>query len=30
MALGIFAGLFVLGGLWRTERVRKMFGKTAG
>ena len=29
MALGIFAGLLVLGGLWRTGRVRKMFDKIA-
>jgi hypothetical protein len=29
MALGIFAGPFILGSLWRTERVQKMFGKIA-
>jgi hypothetical protein len=27
MALGIFAGLLVLGGLWRTERAQKIFHK---
>ena len=26
----VFAGRFIPGSLWRTERVRKMFGKTAG
>jgi hypothetical protein len=30
MALGIFAGLFILAGLWRTARVRKIFDKIAG
>ena len=29
MALGIFAGLLIVAGLWRTERVRRLFGKTA-
>jgi subtilisin-like proprotein convertase family protein len=29
VALGIFAGLFVIGSAWRSERVRKFFGKAA-
>ena len=29
IALGIFAGLFIVAGLWRTAWLRRMFGKTS-